>query len=46
MQRGKTKEKVALLSDIAQLRQHLHDRSAPVRMILEHVSLVLPKDLL
>jgi DNA polymerase III delta prime subunit len=35
----------ALLSDIAVLRGHLHDRSAPVRMILEHVSLVIPKDL-
>ncbi len=35
----------ALLSDIAELRGHLHDRSAPVRMILEHLSLVIPKDL-
>jgi DNA polymerase III delta prime subunit len=34
-----------LLSDIATLRGHLHDRSAPVRMILEHLSLVIPKDL-
>ena len=34
---------VALLSDIAILRGHLHDRSAPVRMILEHLSLVTPK---
>ncbi len=33
------------LSDIATLRGHLYDRSAPVRMILEHVSLVLPKGL-
>ena len=34
-----------LLSDIAELRGHLHDRSAPVRMILEHLSLVIPKNL-
>ncbi|OGG92798.1 hypothetical protein A2609_03325 [Candidatus Kaiserbacteria bacterium RIFOXYD1_FULL_47_14] len=36
----------ALLSDIATLRSNLYDRSAPVRMILEHLSLVIPKDLL
>ncbi len=35
----------ALLSDIAVLRGHLYDRSAPVRMILEHLALVIPKDL-
>lgn len=35
----------ALLSDIAVLRTHLYDRSAPVKMILEHLSLVIPKDL-
>ncbi len=35
-----------LLSDIAVLRAYLHERSAPVRMILEHLSLVLPPDLL
>lgn len=35
----------ALLSDIATLRMHLYDRSAPVKMILEHLSLVLPKNL-
>jgi DNA polymerase-3 subunit delta' len=35
----------ALLSDIATLRGHLHDRSAPVKMILEHLSLIIPKDL-
>lgn len=39
-------EAAALLSDIAILRSHLHDRSAPVKMILEHLSLVLPKDLI
>lgn len=35
----------ALLSDIAVLRSHLYDRSAPVKMILEHLSLVTPQDL-
>ncbi len=35
-----------LLSDIATLRSYLYDRSAPVRMILEHLSLVIPKNLL
>jgi DNA polymerase III delta prime subunit len=35
-----------LLSDIAILRSYLYDRSAPVKMIMEHLSLVLPKDLL
>lgn len=39
---GKT---ATLLSDIAELRGHLYDRSAPVRMILEHISLVIPKGL-
>lgn len=34
-----------LLSDIAVLRSHLYDRSAPVKMILEHLSLVTPQDL-
>lgn len=37
--------RAALLSDIAVLRDHLYDRSAPVRMILEHLALVIPKDL-
>ena len=35
----------SLLNDIATLRGYLHDRSAPVRMILEHLSLVIPKNL-
>ena len=35
-----------LLSDISILRGHLYDRSAPVRMILEHLSLVMPNDLI
>ncbi len=34
-----------LFKDIQILRGHLHDRSAPVRIILEHLSLVLPKGL-
>ncbi len=36
----------ALLSDIATLRGYLYDRSAPVRMIMEHLSLVIPRNLL
>ncbi|MFA6278733.1 MAG: hypothetical protein WCS97_02730 [Candidatus Paceibacterota bacterium] len=36
---------ILLLSDIAILRGHLYDRSAPVKMILEHLSLVIPKNL-
>ena len=39
------KDMTAFLSDIAILREHLYDRSAPVKMILEHLSLVLPKNL-
>lgn len=39
-------EHAALLSDIATLRGHLYDRSAPMRMILEHLSLVIPKNVL
>jgi DNA polymerase III delta prime subunit len=34
-----------LLSDIARLRDFLHDRSAPVKMILEHLAIVTPKNL-
>ncbi len=34
-----------LLFEIAFLRNYLYERSAPVRMILEHLSLVLPKNL-
>ncbi len=45
MQKGDTKTH-ALLSDIAALRGHLYDRSAPVRMILEHLSLVIPRNLI
>ena len=43
---GFTKPNIGeLLSDIATLRSHLYDRSAPVKMILEHLALVMPKDL-
>lgn len=42
---GIGKADAGLLSDIATLRGHLHDRSAPVKMILEHLSLVIPKNL-
>lgn len=35
----------ALLEDIQILRSHLYDRSAPMKMILEHLALVVPKDL-
>lgn len=44
--RGFTKPPVAeLLRDIQELRGHLYDRSAPVRMILEHLSLIVPRTL-
>lgn len=46
MQSGERRGAAELLSDIATLRGHLYDRSAPVRMILEHVSLVTPSHLL
>jgi len=35
----------ALLSDIAVLRGYLYDRSAPVKMVLEHLSIFIPKGL-
>lgn len=41
----KDKSYGALLQDIETVRHALFDRSAPVRMILEHLSLVMPKDL-
>ena len=34
-----------VLRDIALLRGYLYDRSAPVKLILEHISLVLPSNL-
>lgn len=45
-QRGIGKADAALLSDIAVLRGYLYDRSAPVRMILEHLLIVTSKNLL
>lgn len=33
---------VVTLSDIATLRGYLHERSAPVKMIMEHLSIVMP----
>jgi DNA polymerase III delta prime subunit len=45
LKRKNNKEIVSLLSDIATLRGHLYDRSAPVRMILEHLSLTIPPTL-
>lgn len=43
---GFPKSYMEMLEDIQILRGHLHDRSAPVKMILEHLSLVIPKDLI
>lgn len=40
---GGVEKHQALLNDLGLLRSYLHDRSAPVRMILEHISLTLPK---
>lgn len=37
---------IQLLEEIQVMRGYLHERSAPVRMILEHLSLVTPKNLL
>ncbi len=45
MKKDKNKAAAELLSDIATLRGYLYDRSAPLRMILEHLSLVTPKGL-
>lgn len=41
----KYKADTELLSELALLRNHLYDRSAPVRMILEHLAIVTPKGL-
>ncbi len=45
MRKGGSKAIAGLLSDIAVLRGYLYDRSAPVRMILEHIAIVTPKNL-
>lgn len=42
---GLTEPLISVLEDIQELRGYLYDRSAPVKMILEHLSLVLPKNL-
>ena len=39
------RELSALLSDIAAFRGHLYERSAPVKMILEHLAILVPADL-
>ncbi len=44
--RGFTKPPIEeLLRDVQTLRMHLYDRSAPVKLILEHLSLVIPSGL-
>jgi hypothetical protein len=44
---GKNRDEMALLlADISTVRAYLHAPSAPVRMILEHLSLTLPRNLL
>lgn len=40
---AKRKALRTVLSDIETLRGYMYDRAAPVRMILEHISLVLPR---
>ena len=46
MRSGKNgEETAALLSDIATLRGYLQDRGSSVRMILEHLAIVAPRDL-
>lgn len=45
MRQKHSRELQDLLSDISAFRAHLYDRSAPVKMILEHLSIVVPKDL-
>ena len=44
-QKGIDSATVPLLEEVAVLRGYLYDRAAPVKMILEHLSLVLPRDL-
>jgi DNA polymerase III delta prime subunit len=38
-------ELTPLLEELGQLRSYLQDRSAPLRMILEHISLTIPRGL-
>ncbi|MDD3531171.1 MAG: hypothetical protein PHV99_01070 [Candidatus Pacebacteria bacterium] len=44
--RGLTKSSGTLLEEIQILRGYLHDRSAPVKQILEHLAIVTPKNLI
>jgi hypothetical protein len=43
---GRTTSYILLLEEIQMLRRYLHERSAPMRMILEHLSIVTPKNLI
>lgn len=40
---GSTRPYMSLLEEIQVLRGYLHERSAPVRMILEHLAIVTPR---
>ncbi len=42
---SKRKEMYQLLEDLQTMRGYLNERSAPIKMILEHISIVLPKSL-
>lgn len=44
LRRNSLEKHAATLREIAMFRGHLYDRSAPVKMILEHLSLVLPEE--
>lgn len=42
---GFTKSNTELLGELQAFRTYLHDRSAPLRMILEHLAIVVPRNL-
>jgi len=46
LRRNSLEKRAATLREIATFRGHLYDRSAPVKMILEHLSLVIPSNVL
>lgn len=46
LRRNGLEQYAATLREIAIFRGHLYDRSAPVKMILEHLSLVIPSNVL
>lgn len=46
LRRNGLEKGAATLREIATFRGHLYDRSAPVKMILEHLSLVIPSNVL